>query len=158
MCVPMALRLHDGNDRDELFLCLLRIKFWVLIFIFEGPCIPLAVYCVKLVAYDRRVANKLRKGLDKALHKSYNTTPAEEWWRYSLLLAAWFFWPHVYHLFSDGWPHMAVGVFFFALSVFTFNSSCISSLPAERFWALLPPENKTTYQSFGTRIWPHLWP
>ena len=29
-----------------------------------------AVYCVKLVVCDRRVANKLRKGLDKALHKS----------------------------------------------------------------------------------------
>ena len=27
MCVPMALRLDDGDDRDELFLCLLRIKF-----------------------------------------------------------------------------------------------------------------------------------
>ena len=24
---PMALRLHDGNDRDEFFLCLLRLKF-----------------------------------------------------------------------------------------------------------------------------------
>ena len=42
------------------------------------PCIPLAVYCVKLVACDRRVANKRRKGLDKALRRSYNTTPAEE--------------------------------------------------------------------------------
>ena len=45
-----------------------------------------AVYCVKLVVSDRRVANKLRKGLDKALHKSYNTTPAkEEMICYSLL-------------------------------------------------------------------------
>ena len=45
-----------------------------------------AVYCVKLVAYDRLVANKLRKGLDKALHKSYNTTPAEEGMRCGSLL------------------------------------------------------------------------
>ena len=37
-----------------------------------------AVYCVKLVVCDRRVANKRRKRLDKALHKSYNTTPTEE--------------------------------------------------------------------------------
>ena len=37
-----------------------------------------AVYCVKLVAYDRRVANKLRKGVDKASHKNYNTTPTEK--------------------------------------------------------------------------------
>ena len=35
MRVPTALRLYDGNDRDELFLCLLHIKFWVLIFIWE---------------------------------------------------------------------------------------------------------------------------
>ena len=26
------------------------------------------------------------------------------------------------------------------------------------FWAFLPPESKTTWLSFGTRIWPHLWP
>ena len=70
-----------------------------------------AVYCVKLVACDRRVANKLRKGLDKALHKSYNTTPAEERRSSSLLLAVWLFWPHVYHLFLWSWPHVAVGMF-----------------------------------------------
>ena len=55
------------------------------------PCIPLAVYCVKLVVSDRRVANKRRKGLDKALHKSYNTTPAEEEkpsrWEFASLLS-----------------------------------------------------------------------
>ena len=27
MCVPTALRLYDGDDRGEFFLCLLRIKF-----------------------------------------------------------------------------------------------------------------------------------
>ena len=59
MCVLMALRLHDGNDRDELFLCLLRIKFWVLILLWEG--------------------------LDNRLNKSYNTTTAEGGWRCSLL-------------------------------------------------------------------------
>ena len=51
MRVPTALRLHDGNDRDELFLCLLRIKFWVL--------------------------NLLKIVLDKGAILSYNTTPAE---------------------------------------------------------------------------------
>ena len=59
MCVLMALRLHDGNDRDELFLCLLRIKFWVLIL--------------------------FRNLLDNRAILSYNTTPAEEGWRCSLL-------------------------------------------------------------------------
>lgn len=77
-----------------------------------------AVYCVKLVVFGRRVANKLRKGLDKALHKSYNTTPAEEGWSSSLLFAAWFQWPHSYHLFSITWPHVAVGAFFPVLYVF----------------------------------------
>ena len=85
MRVPMALRLHDGNDRDELFLCLLRIKFWVL-FLF-------------------------RNILDKAAILSYNTTPSEEERSSSLLFAARLFWPHVYHLSGWGWPHMAVGVF-----------------------------------------------
>ena len=42
------------------------------------PCIPLAVYCVKLVVSDRRVANKVNFILDNMLNKSYNTTPAEE--------------------------------------------------------------------------------
>ena len=41
-------------------------------------CIPLAVYCVKLVVCDRRVANKVNFVLDNFLNKSYNTTPAEE--------------------------------------------------------------------------------
>ena len=35
MCVPTGLLIHVGDDRDLLFLCLLRIKFWVLIFIFK---------------------------------------------------------------------------------------------------------------------------
>ena len=42
------------------------------------PCIPLAVYCVKLVVCDRRVANKINFALDNLSNKSYNTTPAEE--------------------------------------------------------------------------------
>ena len=42
------------------------------------PCIPLAVYCVKLVVSDRRVANKVNFVLDNLSNKSYNTTPAEE--------------------------------------------------------------------------------
>ena len=41
-------------------------------------CIPLAVYCVKLVVCDRRVANKVNFVLDNLSNKSYNTTPAEE--------------------------------------------------------------------------------
>ena len=85
-----------------------------------------AVYCVKLVVSDRRVANKLRKGLDKSLHKSYNTTPAEGKTRSSsLLFAAWFFWPHIYHLIFHTWPHVVA-------KVFLLWSLFISSLPAEQ--------------------------
>ena len=97
---PMALRLHDGNDRDELFLCLLRIKFWVL--------------------------NLSRKRLDNPWILSYNTTPADEGQGSSLLLVAWFSWPHVYHPSVWGWPHMLVGMFLLC-------SRHFSSLPAERF-------------------------
>ena len=35
------------------------------------PCIPLAVYCVKLVVSDRKVANKVNIILDKLPGKSY---------------------------------------------------------------------------------------
>ena len=91
MCVLTALRLHDGDDRDEFFLWLLRIKFWVLIL--------------------------FRIGLDKDAILSYNTTPADE---ESALCSAW---PHSYHLFSGGWPHIGVGVFLLC-------SLYISSLPA----------------------------
>ena len=115
------------------FLCLLRIKFWVL--------------------------SLLKIVLDKAAILSYNTTPAEEWMlSSSLLSAAWFFWPHVYHLFVWGWPHMAVGIFFSALSIFALRSLAFLLCRRSDFWAHLPSENKTTYQSFGTRIWPHSWP
>ena len=63
------------------------------------------------------------RGLDNRLNKSYNTTPAEEGTRCSsLLLVAWFFWPHGYHLFLDGWPHVAVGVCFSALYVFVLRA------------------------------------
>ena len=85
MCVLTALRLHDGNDRDELFLCLLRIKFWVL--------------------------NLSRKGLDNRAILSYNTTPAEEGRRSFMRFAASFLWPHVYHLSIWVWPHIPVGMF-----------------------------------------------
>ena len=56
-----------------------------------GPCIPLAVYCVKLVVCDRRVANKVNFVLDNLPGKSYNTTPAEEEkplrWEFASLLS-----------------------------------------------------------------------
>ena len=113
MCVPTALRRHDGNDRDELFLCLLRIKFWVL-FLF-------------------------RNILDKAAILSYNTTPAEGGRSSSLLLAAWLFWPHVYHLFLWSWPHVEIGVLLL-------YSICFSSLPAEQFLSASTTPN----------WWPHI--
>ena len=115
MRVPTALRLHDGNDRDELFLCLLRIKFWTLIL--------------------------FRDGLDKYVFLSYNTTPAEEGMDSSLFLATWFFWPHIYHLFGWDWPHVAVGMFFSALSIFALRSLVFLLCRRSNFRALLPPKN-----------------
>ena len=37
MSVITGWHIHVGYDRNGLFLCLLRIKFWVLIFIFKRP-------------------------------------------------------------------------------------------------------------------------
>ena len=85
MCVLMALRLHDGNDRDEFFLCLLRIKFWVLNFIFK------------------------RSWQSPSQELQYNTCRRRTK-VFSALCCLIFAWPHSYHLFSDGWPHVAIGV------------------------------------------------
>ena len=123
------------------------------VFYFQGvlhTAITDAVYCVKLVVSDRRVANKLRKGLDKVNLKSYNTTPAkEEMECCSLLrphsLTMWFdlFLTTYFRCFLSGRPHAAVGVF---LSCFL----CSSSLPAELFWeALLHLKMMTTYHFLG---------
>ena len=104
---PMALRRHDGNDRDELFLCLLRIKFWVL--------------------------NLLRKGLDNRAILSYNTTPAEEGRSSSPLLAAWLFLTTCLSSLNMslttcvGWSVLLCSICFYS------PLSCISSLHAERF-------------------------
>ena len=94
-----------------------------------------AVYCVKLVACDRRVANKLRKGLDKALHKSYNTTPAGEGTRSSSLLCATYLSDHMFiisfRIVDHIWrfPHSFSAFYAFFL--------CRQSA----FRAILPPQN-----------------
>ena len=108
MCVLMALRLHDENDRDELFLCLLRIKFWVLIL--------------------------FRNGLDKATVLSYNTTPAEEGRGISLLFAARLLPDHMFIILWYEVDHMLrLACSFSALGVFLLCSLSISSLSAEEF-------------------------
>ena len=61
-------------------------------------------------------------------------------------------WPHVYHLFSDGWPHVAIGVFL----LYSLRDSF--SAGEAIFECCYHPKLMTTYQSFGTRIWPHSWP
>ena len=120
MRVLTAFRLHDENDRDELFLCLLRIKFCVLIL--------------------------FRNGLDKATVLSYNTTPAEEGRDISLLFAARLLPDHMFIMSRYEVDHIwRLVCFFSALYVFLlFRRS--------NFRAHLPLENKTTYQSFDTRI------
>ena len=104
----MALRLYDGNDRDEFFLCLLRIKFWVL--------------------------NLLKIVLDKTGIVSYNTTPAEEGTRSSSLLFATWVADHMFISSLSKVDHIwRLLCFLYLLSIFTLRSLCISSLPAERF-------------------------
>ena len=104
------------------------------------------VYCVRLVVCNRRVANKLRKGLDKALHKSYNTTPAEGGQSNSLLFAARLFWPHVYHSWAWVWPHMLVGVFLLC-------SRCFSSLVSIHFFLSV---ERFSSASTAPKAWPHI--
>ena len=107
MRVPTTLRLHDWDDRNELFLCLLRIKFWV--------------------------RALFQNGLDNRMKKSYNTTPAEKEW--SVVLCSdhivwpcnsFCAWPHSFRYFSSGRPHVLVAVFLLC-------SLCFSSLPADEF-------------------------
>ena len=85
MRAPMALRLHDENDRNEFFFayCVSNFECW---FLFRNP-------------------------LDKAAILSYNTTPAEEVCGVLCSLLLDFIWPHSYHLFMQSWPHMSVGAF-----------------------------------------------
>ena len=141
MCVLTALRLHDGNDRDELFLCLLRIKFWVLIL--------------------------LLKGLDNLAFLSYNTTPAEEGQGSSLLFDAWVCWPHVYHLSIWVWPHVAVSVFL--LCTWYFSSLPADQIPSSsttpKSWPHINhpvlgfdhifdhKQNRSTRRQDVTRVW-----
>ena len=99
-----------------------------------------AVYCVKLVACDRRVANKLRKGLDKALHKSYNTTPAEEGKGSSLLFAAWAL-DHIVIISFQMVDHIWRLVCSSLLYLFFFSFRFVFLLCRRRkFQALLPPQ------------------
>ena len=68
---------------------------------------------------------------------------------YALLLP---FFDHMFIISRHEFDHMCWLVCFLsALYVFLL---CRRS----KFRAHLPSENKTTYQSFGTWIWPHLWP
>ena len=131
-----------------------------------------AVYCVKLVVYDRRVANKLRKGLDEALHKSYNTTPAEgkhESVFCSLLLD---FTDHMFIIFFCPADHIVLFDICGALWYNSYGSirrtdfeRCIKAFALMSceasfcfFSALLYIKMMTTWLSFGARIWPHSWP
>ena len=111
MCVLTALRLHDGNDRDELFLCLLRIKFWVLIL--------------------------LLKGLDNLAFLSYNTTPAEEGCRCSLICLTTCLSSLCVRL-TTYFGRFASSLLFMCL--FTFLGVFLLCLRSD-FRALLPPRN-----------------
>ena len=76
--------------------------------------------------------------------------PKEEH-RGSLICAAKFY-DHMFIISRYEFDHICRSVRFF--SVFYIFLLCRRI----KFRALLPPENKTTWLSFYTRIWPHLWP
>ena len=109
MCVLTALRLHDGNDRDELFLCLLRIKFWVLILICEPSW---------QIRFSKLQYNIGRRGMS-----------------WPLLLATCILWPHENHLILRSWPHVSVGVFVLcSLRISPLPADQISSASPPRNW------------------------
>ena len=135
------------------FLCLLHINFWVLTNLFpimKEKCDHLHNVCADGIAPTwwrwswRAFLCLLRikfwmlilflNLLDKAAIISYNTTPAER--GSTILYCAW---PHSYHLFSDGWPHVVVGMFLL-------YSLYISYLPAEWF----------SSASVTPKSWPHI--
>ena len=126
-------------------------------FYFQGAlhtAITGAVYCVKLVASDRRVTNKVQQIIRKMTWQirfsklKYNTCGGRNgavlfsdhiFWPCNLLCD----WPHNYRRFPSGRPHAAVGVFLF-------YSLYFSSLPTELFWeALLHLKMMTTYHFLG---------
>ena len=111
MCTN-ALWLDDGNDRDELFLCLLRIKFWVLIL--------------------------LLKGLDNLAFLSYNTTPAEEGCRCSLICLTTCLSSLCVRL-TTYFGRFASSLLFMCL--FTFLGVFLLCR-RRNFWALLPPKTR----------------
>ena len=141
MRVPMALRLHDVNDRDELFLYLLRIKFWVLIL--------------------------LLKGLDNLAFLSYNTIPAEEGTRSgSLLFAAWVA-DHMFISSLSKVDHICRSVCFFSALHFSFlpaeqfssASTALNRWPHINHSALGfdhifdHKQNRSTRRQECTRVW-----
>ena len=106
------------------------------------------VYCVSNFEFWFLFANRL----DKYVFLSYNTTPTEEWWRYSPALGSLIFLTTcLSSLFRWFTTYIDLVWFFSTLYVFLL-------FLRSKFRANLPSENKTTYQSFGARIWPHLWP
>ena len=110
--------------------------------IIENPNRFFFVYCVS--NFERWFL--FSRGLDKALHKSYNTTPAEEGMECDSLLR-----PHdltmwfdlclttYFRCFLSGRPHVVVAMFLLC-------SLCFSSLPTDEF-----------SEHFHTsKWWPHI--
>ena len=157
------------------FFSLLHINFWVLTCLFlllKVKCDHIHHVCTEGFAptwwrWSRRVFSLLtayqilsaefilKIVLDNGAIVSYNTTTAEEAVSCSHCSA----WPHSYHLLVWAWPHVAVDVFLLCSRRFSsLFPICFFSAGGAIFERFCRPENKTTYQSFGTRIWPHLWP
>ena len=88
--------------------------------------------------------------LDKAAIVSYNTTPAEEGLGSSLALLIF-----LTTCLSSLFRRLTTCVGRCVSSLFSIHFFSSGGAIFERFYH---PKSMTTYQSFGTRIWPHLWP
>ena len=91
-----------------------------------------------LTAYQILSADFILKGAWQSCVSKLQYNTCRRRTRFSLLFAAWLFWPHVYHLSMWVWPHMPVGVFLLC-------SLSISSLSAEEFLSASAAPNQ----------WPH---
>ena len=130
MSVLIYLFQHLWSLPWSPFLCLLHINFWVLtgvLILLKAKCDHLHHVCTDgfapwwwkwsrrafslLTAYQILSADFILKGAWQSCVSKLQYNTCRRRTRFSLLSAAWLFWPHVYHLSVWGWPHIAVGMF-----------------------------------------------
>ena len=104
-----------------------------------------------LTAYQILSADFIAKGAwQSCISKlQYNTCRRRNTERFSTLCCL-SCWPHVYHLFLSGWPHVAV-------SVFLLCSRCIFSLPVEWIVSVSTTPNRWPHDNHSVLGFDHIF-